>query len=256
MFLYACTKNDAVNTTGTRLKMIVTNGQDEFQRDCSNCFYYQFFRYDTNGRLVSIKDSSSDGMAYRRSSYVNGPHIYTLDYSYTYYRSIEYDLKDKPIRAGRDSFIYNSNNQIIERYRRVQCETCASYLYNKYIYDTKGRLIADSNYTGQTFLIPRIVLQEFTICRYDDNDNVVQSERINAYPPDSARHNINSLQYTYDQKPNPFKAMGLLAYMVFHDPQIVSKNNFLTKDYTYEYYPNGMIWKISYKGRTQEFLYE
>lgn len=254
-------KEPVIGTNGTRLVKIVTNGLNEFQRECANCYYYQFFEYDPNGRLISVRDSCTPGPVntinnYRLQLYENSPFVYTLYYSSNYYRNITYDNNGNLLKATRDSFVYDSRNRVIQRYRRVQCENCPSYLYGKYTYDEKDRLIADSVYTGQTLLRPVTILGEFTTVKYDDNDNAVRIERIGTYPPDSPRYTIQLLESSYDHHTNPFRQWGLIGHFIFNDARILSKELFLSKGYSYEFYPNGLIRKITFNGHTQEYFYQ
>ena len=256
---YSCTKQGTENVSLPRLQKIITNGVDSLGNDCNTCLYYQFFKYDTNGRLIKITDSSAAWY-----HFYNGPQPYFFSYSiytghltyginYSFYVSLEYNSAGNFIKAGRDSFIYNSNNQVAQRFSRVQCDTCRSYLVNKYTYDAKGRLIADSSFTGQTFLVPTVVLHEYTVFAYDANDNVIQSTVINmlpgTYPP-----RINMAQY--DNHPNPYKNLGVPAYLVYENPFVLSSNNVLPTGYTGEYYSNGLPQKIIFKNYTQTFFYE
>ena len=221
---------------------------DSSGNDCETCYVTELFAYDVSGRLVSITDSGGRGLP----SPSGGPGPFRLIDNY--YHNLQYNDQGNLIKSNRDSFLYNSNNQLTQRLRRITSDTSRYWLINTYVYDTKGRLITDTSYTGQTSLHPSITPEQISSFFYDPNDNLIKVDNNYVWPVGTSRHQI----YTsgFDNKINPFKNFGLIPYLAYSTPFLLSSNNPQTQDFQYEYYDNGLLKKISYKSVTQEYFYE
>lgn len=246
--LCTCKKQDTRTAPVVRLQKIVMNGVDSVQNVCNSCMYYQFFKYDQAGTLIGINDSSSILWNYQ----YDGPHPYTLGYNI--HQFFQYNAQGSLLKIGSDSFVHNAVNQVVQRFRRLSSDTTKSVLINSYAYDTKGRLVIDSTFTGISISNPfnRIVTY-YDMYTYDNNDNMVQVDEAHYYQG-NITHHVSTAQY--DNGLNPFKNLGFVMYLACRVPFIVSKNNVLLPGYTYEYYNNGYLKKITYQGIVQEFFYE
>jgi hypothetical protein len=99
-----------------RLQKIMSNGMDSLGNFHAAPLSFQFFTYDVNGSLVSIRDSSDDW-----HFWYTGPQPWRLN------------RKDQPsitsfgnllkIKSSRDSFVYNNRNQLIARLKRIYSDT-------------------------------------------------------------------------------------------------------------------------------------
>jgi|GEM_PF-2049044 len=220
---------------------------DSVGNDCATCFVTELFAYDGSGKLLSITDSGRRGLP---SS--GGPWPFMLNYNY--YHDLQYNDQGNLIKSGRDSFLYSSNNQLVQRLRRIASDTSRYWIINKYVYDSKGRMITDSSFTGQTFINPSLIPYVITTFNYDANDNIISVDHNSVWPIGTSTHQMFTT--SYDNKINPFKNLGLIPYFAYGTPFLLSSNNPLTKDFQYEYYDNGLLKKISYRSVTQEYLYE
>lgn len=246
LLMYACTKHDMTSPSGTRLVKVRTNMADSSGNDCATCYVTELFAYDALGKLVTITDSGGRGLP------TSGPWPFMLNYNY--YHTLQYNDQGNLIKSGRDSFLYNSNNQLIQRLRRIPLDTSRYWLINTYVYDNKGRLITDTSFTGQTSLHPSIIPAQISSFSYDANDNLIKIDNNSVWPVGTSTHQV----YTsgYDNKINPFKNLGIIPYLAFNTPFLLSSNNPQTQDYQYEYYSNGLLKKVSYKSVIQEYIYE
>jgi len=246
-----CSKDPVNISNGTKLIQVRSTIKDSLGNDCSTCFSYQLLSYDAGGRLISVRDSMLPPPALWYY-YFNGPSINNTTGTYGYYKKIEFSAKDYPAKATRDSFVYNARNLLIQRYRRVQCPECQSYLINNYTYDNKDRLIADTSYTGQTFLVPAIVINDYKTFTYDINDNVIQYDFFQVWGTPAHYTTMTN----YDNKVNPYKSNRILFYLAYGNPLLLSSNNpvYLNDQFTYN--ANGLPVSYSYKKLKQDFFYE
>ncbi len=221
---------------------------DSLGNDCATCYLTELFAYDGSGKLVSITDSGMRGLP----SSSGGPMPFMLYYNY--YHTLQYNDQGNLVNAGRDSFLYNINHQLVQRLRRISSDTSRYWLINTYVYDTKGRLVTDTSFTGQTSLHPAVIPEQISSFYYDANDNVIKTDNNYVWPVGTSKHQV----YTsgYDTKTNPFKNLGLIPYFAYSSAFLLSANNPLSQDFQYEYYANGLLKKISYKSVVQEYIYE
>jgi hypothetical protein len=246
-FFYSCEKQGPENVAMPRLQKIISNGVDSLGNLSSAPLSFQFFTYDVNGNLVSIRDSSEHW-----HGWYTGPQPWRLDKKLF---SMEYNFYGNLIRTWKDSFVYNNRNQLTARLKRNLDNQ--SYVMNAYTYDVKGRLIADSGYVNQSVLNPKGVLYGYDLYTYDGNDNVILDDRYDFSPPGSSNVKHTTYTATYDNKKSPYKGLGLLPYLLFYyHGFFLSAGNVMEPGYTYEYYANGLLKRISYQGFVQECFYE
>ncbi len=246
-----CSKDPVNNSNSTRLVQVRSAMKDSVGNECSSCFSYQLFSYDASGRLISVRDSMAP-IHSNRYVYINGPNAYNTIGTYGYYKKIEFTTQGYPSKATRDSFVYNSRNLLVQRYRRVQCPECQSYLIDNYTYDNKDRLIADTSYTGQTFLVPVIVINDYKTFTYDINDNVIQYDLYQVWGTPTHYTTLAN----YDNKVSPYKSNRILLYMAYGNPLLLSSNNpvYLNDQFTYN--ANGLPVSYIYQKLKQDFFYE
>jgi hypothetical protein len=182
-----------------------------------------------------------------------GPHPFTGGAS-NRVQTFHYDLQGRLIRSGTDSFVYNNSNQIIKRYRQLSSDPSRSFYVNSFTYDTNGRLVIDSIFTGKTIANPaeRMVTTSI-LYTYDNNNNLIKQDWINFSQVNPTHFIINN---QFDNSPNPFNKNAYVMYMAGAEPPVISTNNVSKAGYVYEYYSNGYLKKISYQGFIQEFFYE
>ncbi len=220
---------------------------DSVGNDCATCYVTELFAYDVSGKLLTITDSGMLGLPNS-----GGPWPFMLNYNY--YHNLLYNDQGKLVKAGRDSFLYNDNNQLIQRQRRITSETSRYWLINTYVYDTQGRLIRDTSFTGQTFLNPSIIPSGISNFFYDANDNINKIDYNAVWPVGTSTHTITTA--SYDARINPFKNLGLLPYFAYNNIFLLSTNNQQIQGFQYEYFDNGLLKKISYNKVVQEYFYE
>ncbi len=247
-FILACKKQEATNGPLPRLHKVIANGVDSMRNHCNSCLFTQLYSYDEKGRLVTILDSAG----YWNHQY-HGPQPYGVGYPSRL--RLEYDGQGRLLKAARDSFAYNSQGQLIVRYRRISSDTSSFFVTNRFTYDSGGRLVADSGYIKQSFSNPNGILYGYDLFAYDARDNMIQNDRFELWPPGSVRH--ETLFAQYDNHTSPYKALGLLPYLVFYSQGILlSPHNCIKAGYNYEYNTYGQLKKITYGYFYLEFFYE
>jgi hypothetical protein len=245
-----CAKSGDDATGSGRLVKIATTVVDSVGNDnAPRAMAYQFFSYDNNGRLASIRDSSSPGA---RFTYY-GPVAYPLGKGD---EKFQYNSKGELVKLSRDSLVYNAKSQAIQKYRRVISPTSAYTLINTYTYDTQGRLLTDSGYTTDYTYTPFLLITDYYIFTYDAAGNIVKADQSIVWPLGSATRITTSYTKSYDTKRNPFESMGIAAYTLYRQWHLIGSNNVVNTGYSYEYYPNGLIKKISLDKYEQEYFYQ
>jgi hypothetical protein len=248
LFFYSCQKQEQEYAAIQRLQKIITNGVDSLGNFSTAALFFQFFTYDVNGNLVSIRDSSD---LWR--GWYTGPQPWGLNRKES---TIDYSFGNLlKIKSSRDSFVYNNRNQVIAKLRRIYSDTSRYFTVNRFAYDIKGNLVADSGYVTQSYSKPDGVLYGYDQYTYDDRGNVTRNDRVDLWPAGTVKHTT----YTaiYDTQKNPYKRFGLLPYCLFYNNGFfLSTNNKIEPGYTYEYKANGLLKKISYQGFVQEYFYE
>lgn len=148
---YSCKKDPSPsNLAAICLIKITTNGQDSVDSYSAASLSFQFFSYDARGNVASMRDSG-DGW---RGWYI-GTRPYQL---YTQLLNtpliFQYNSLGNLVKYKRDSFVYDNQNQMIIRLGKILSDASNYSVINKFTYDTKGRLIADSGYFKQSFTNP------------------------------------------------------------------------------------------------------
>jgi hypothetical protein len=117
-------------------------------------------------------------------------------------------------------------------------------------YDGSGKLIADTTY----FISTDNSSIDYVRFDYDGNDDIIKWETF------SWRQGVYvsvGIDYeTYDKETNPYKSLGLNYYLLRHDNTMLSahaRKNSLRQflgpvDYTYEYFPDGLVKRIALNG--------
>ncbi len=233
------------------LLSVKTSINDSLGNPCNTCFSYQLYGYNTMGQLISIRDSISPS-----GSKLVGLPIEFLPYltsgTFQYYSDITYNAEGNPSKALRDSFAYNTDNRIVKRYRKVQCETCNSYLVNQYTYDLSGQLIADTTYSGQTMNPAQSVLSGYTVFLYSANGDVIKTEQYFA----GNNTPVSIRDFIYDSGYSPYKTNKMLLYLATGSPQVLSIHNPLSDGMKYEYSFNGLPLSVRYKGFARTYTYQ
>jgi hypothetical protein len=119
------------------------------------------------------------------------------------------------IKNSRDSFIYNNKNQLVTKLRKIFSDTSQFFVVNRFSYDAKGNLVADSGYVLQSYAKPDGVLYGYDQYTYDDRGNVIRDDRFEVWPTGTVRQTTYTA--SYDTKKNPYKSFGLLPYLLFYD---------------------------------------
>jgi hypothetical protein len=245
---YSCKKEETEKVLLPRLQKIVSNGMDSLGNFHAAPLSFQFFTYDINGSLVSIRDSSDDW-----HPWYSGPQPWRLGWKqvtmgYNYGNLLN-------IKNTRDSFVYNNRNQLVARLKRIYSDTSQYFVVNRFTYNIQGNLVADSNYILQSNSKPDGILNAYDQYTYNDRGNVTTNDHVELWPAGTVKH--TSYTATYDNQQNPYKNFGMLPYILFYNHGFfLSTNNKIESGYSYEYYPNGLLKKITYQGYVQEYFYD
>lgn len=248
---HSCKKEEAGNDNVVlpRLQKIISNGMDSLGNFSSAPLFFQFFTYDVNGNLVSIRDSSD-----KWHHWYKGPQPWRLNRKEVFF---DYSSNGNLLRlkTSRDSFVYNNQNQVIEQLRRTYSDTTPYFVIHRFTYDIKGNLVADSGYVINTYSNPRGILSGYDQYTYDDRGNVIRNDRVDVWPVGTVKH--TTFTATYDTQKNPYKKFGLLPYFLFYNTGFfLSTNNKVEPEFAYEYNTNGLLKKVSYQGYVLEYFYE
>ncbi len=173
--------------------------------------YYRYFYYNIQGNLTLIKDS------------INFPNWKPI------LRFLNYDLNGRLEKittidyftTSDRIFYYNNTGQIVRAKDSMTSQPNTWTGYSKFVYDSKGRIIADSSIDG-------LIIRNVYNYVYDQNDNIVTvniagwnyaSNMLQAYP--------GTTNITYGAKANPYDSVGTLLYILLKDWRYLNKNNIL-----------------------------
>lgn len=188
--------------------------------------------YDSQKRLVSVIDSNNND--HQRSQ------LHFVYNAQGRFDSVAYIGAPVPISY---LFLYNSKGQIVQR-REPYTSSNPNPIRNKYGYDAAGRLIADSiiNYWSN---------EAFRVYSYswDNNGNITESKTFDNN--NGSFQLVQSRQFLYDNKPNPYYSIGKVLYFLGErmngGEYLLTRNNLTKKTfangeyltYTYQYNSNG-----------------
>ena len=231
--LHACKKDTDNHITGKRLIKVINQGMDSSA--------YTFFTYDNKGRIITVVDSASANR-----------NLWHFNYYYNekdQLSTIVSKERDNPFFT-RDSFVYDQNQRIIQRYSNY-----GQGIYTKHnllFYDNKGQLVLDSVFYSGT-------INEVVAFTYDHMGNVIKEQR---HYPNHSSIPIEIRQATYTYTPNPFRSVAILNYLInyggstafsqFNVSQLKYRDGSRT---TYNYtYQNGLLSTVTetYIDRYQE----
>jgi len=237
----SCKKDDIPGLGDKLLLRVISNAGDSI--------VYTSFHYDTQNRLISIKDSCNDASHHTWETYID----YNTEGNPIKFKTVDDYLH--VLLETTDSLIYE-NDKVI---KKIRTQSSNFYQYTSsyqsiqtYSYDTKGRLIP-GNPTYSSFI-------------YDDNDDLVQIDEL-FYTPDTIinwpRRRTTALYNTHE---NPYNKLGLLYYFMTDRYELLSKHNkteviyeepnqpLVTEKYTYEY-EDGLPTKMVLKRGEEDFPY-
>ena len=198
------------------------------------------FFYNSTGQINKV--SSEKWLAQADST--NSKPYYTIDAEWSADHSL---LRVINTMAGSQSphtleFLKDSVHQLV---RKGQYPITAAFGPETWLgFDSKGRIIADSNYAGD--------ISDYKLFTWDANDNLVKIESYLSNNDGTYTRNY-FLDCTYDQKKNPFYSTApyFFALTVAEYYQYQSKHNLLQVNttfngsttvmnaYTYEYNAQG-----------------
>jgi YD repeat-containing protein len=123
----------------------------------------------------------------------------------------------------------------------------SNYTDNRsYSYDASGRLIADSQYNGNT-------IARYVTYKYDTDGDITEVEQFIRNTTSFVTYGAST--FNYDNKRNPYHQTGKLLYYISSLSSYISKSNVLiisagsnpvsSLKYANKYYSNGLL-KTSY----------
>lgn len=234
VLLYSCSKEHLPQASGERLYRIVNSDGDST--------LYLNFNYDAEGKLTLIEDSNSQTHLGRIFLYYNEDNKMVKRVWMRYYGSL-----NNLLGQGIDSFIYDNNDRITKTILISTPNNTPTYkTINSFSYDEQGRLIADTTHSYWNNDIT--ALTKFT---YDAGGDVVQSENVSY--TSGAVQNSTITKFTYNTTENPYKDLGMAAYLFLYDKEMMlskhvplqaSFQDNSTNSYSYEYYSNGLPKKV------------
>ena len=224
--LVACNKNDLPIGNGDRLEKVITTWGDSVA--------YTFLKYDQYNRLIHIFDSNN----HKKPNVTNTSIVYN-----TGDKILNYTRSDEKGYQWSSSFRYNTDGHVTEQ---MENGPNGPILTNRYTYDTRGRLIADTSYYRNNSII------SYSTYKYDNNDNVVEWEHFLHNNLFNTLDRQWTVYFSYDTKLNSYRNLNRAVYFMGGRPELLSKNNLLrmryntvTIDYKYEYYNTGLPKRIS-----------
>lgn len=201
----ACKKDKAPDAGGNTLDKITR--QFSSQPGVTHISQYQ---YDGANRLVLATSSSTEA----------GSGIDSVKFVYDAGgRMTQYIQTNSSIGGVASYTLQYDNNGRITRARGTALMVNLQVDDHLYAYDAQGRLVADSQLIGQNG-----APSNYHKYQYDAAGNVVKDD---LYDKNSGTFQIyGTSTYTFDDHPNPtYSNNGMALYMVFQDPELLSKNN-------------------------------